>query len=107
MYATEFLAEKLANDCLKPKPVRLSLPVSSSKDKVIKQVKIVDGNIFLKMNNNQLIHFKKNDWMETKSFSDPRLVIASKNCDIIDIKSTKRTFYFLAKDGLLYFTLEN
>lgn len=107
MYATEFLAEKLANDCLKPKSVRLPLPISSPKDKIIKQVQIVDGNIFLKMSNNQLIHFKKNDWMETKSFSDPRLVIMSKNCDIVDIKSNKRNLYFLAKDGSLYFALEN
>lgn len=68
---------------------------------------MVDGNIFLKMQNNQIVQFKKNDWMETKSFSDPKLVLVSKTCDIIDIKSLKDTFYFLTKEGNLYSALQN
>jgi len=66
---------------------------------------MVGGNIFLKVKNNQIVHFKKNDWMETKAFSDPKLVLASKTCDIIDIKSVKGTYYFLTSEGSLYSTL--
>lgn len=87
--------------------MKLSLPFSSSKEKIIKKIVMVDGNIFLKMQNNQIVQFKKNDWMETKSFSDPKLVLVSKTCDIIDIKSLKDTFYFLTKEGTLYSALQN
>ena len=58
---------------------------------------MVDENIFLKMINNQIVHFRKNDWMETKSFSDPKLLLISKTFDILDIKSLKGTYYFLTK----------
>ena len=68
---------------------------------------MVDGNIFLKMQNHQIVQFKKNDWLETKSFSDPKLVLASKTCDIVDIKSLKDNFYFLTKEGTLYSALQN
>lgn len=56
---------------------------------------MVDENIFLKMKNNQIVHFRKNDWMETKSFSDPKFLLISKTFDIVDIKSLKGTYYFL------------
>lgn len=58
---------------------------------------MIDGNIFLKMQNNQVVHFKKNDWMETKSFSDPKLLPISKAHDIVDIKKIKESYYFLTK----------
>lgn len=66
---------------------------------------MVEGTIFLKMKNNQIVHFKKNDWMETKSFSDPKLLLISKTSHVLDIKYIKNVYYFLAKDGNLYSSL--
>ena len=65
------MAEKLVNDTLKPKIVKLNLGFLQSKDRTISLVKIINDLIFIKIKNNLILHLKKNDWMETKSFSDP------------------------------------
>ncbi len=86
------------NDTLKPKLIRLNFSFSSSKSKVIKQVKMVNEQIFLKMENNLVFYLKRNDWMETKTFSDPEFVVASKN-NIKNIASFKGYNYFLTTEG--------
>lgn len=54
------------------------------------------------MKNNLILHFKKNDWMETKTFSDPEIILISKTSEIINIVFFKSAFYLLGKEGTLY-----
>ncbi len=46
---------------------------------------MLNGQIFLKTKNNLIFNLKRNDWMETKAFSDPEFVYASQNNNIKDI----------------------
>ncbi len=57
------MAEKLINDTIKPKLIRLNFSLSFSKSKVIKQVKMINEQIFLEMENNLIFYLKRNDWM--------------------------------------------
>jgi hypothetical protein len=59
------------------------------------------------MKNNLILYLKRNDWTETKTFSDPEIVNASKNLLILDIASSKQQYFFLTKEGKLYTTTKN
>ena len=62
---------------------------------------MINEQIFLKMTNNLILCLKRNDWMESKCFSDPEIVFASRKHNIIDIISFKNFSYILTEDGLI------
>ncbi len=57
---------------------------------------MIQERIFLKLENNLIIYLRRNDWTETKSFSDPEIVQASKKFNIVEIVGNKKEIYFLA-----------
>ena len=101
------MAEKLVNDSLKPKLIKLNFGGLGLKEKIIEKISIIDEHIFLHMKNNLIVSFKRNDWMETKSFSDPEIVNASKSLLISDVVTSKQQLFFLTKEGKLYTTTKN
>ena len=101
------MAEKLVDDSLKPKLVKLNFGGLGLKEKIIEKINIIDELIFLHMKNNLILYLKRNDWMETKSFSDPEIFNASKNLLISDIVAFKQQIFFLTKEGRLYSTTKN
>jgi hypothetical protein len=101
------MAEKLVNDSLKPKLIKLNFGGLGLKEKIIEKISIIDEHIFLHMKNNLIFSLKRNDWMETKSFSDPEIVNVSKNLLISDVVASKQQLFFLTKEGKLYTTTKN
>lgn len=101
------MAEKLVNDTLKPKIIKLNFGGIGLKEKAIDKIHIIDDLILLHMKSNIILYLKRNDWMETKSFSDPEVINASKDLLISEIVATKQQMFFLTKEGKVYTTTKN
>ena len=60
------------------------------------------SDIFLQTCHKRVYHMKRDQWYETKTYSDPSEVIGAANLGIVSIAPGFVHNYFLASDGSLF-----
>ena len=60
------------------------------------------GEVFLLAESGQVLHLKRNEWYETKSYSDPQVVEGISGQKIKNIAAALNGNYFLTEDGKVY-----
>jgi hypothetical protein len=90
----EFSSEKIMSDELIPSKIQVK--------ETIRRGFMNYGDIFLLGEDNQVFHLKRNEWYETKSYSDPMAVEGLGGNNIKSIAPALNNNYFLTEDGKVF-----
>lgn len=90
----QFNADKIISGEVNPSKINL-------KEKCL-SVSMNHGDIFLQTESSSIFHLKRNQWYQTKTFSDPVKVMGLENVNIKQIVPALNYNYFLSVEGELY-----